>query len=215
MTPHISNLLSRIDIVTPKYKPLVFTAIGATTLAGLALRSPWEPIKIIGLTVLTGTAYGITNNMIACRDCIEYFTIGNFYDGRSLKNRPIQSLNPNLNAIFWGMIATWHVCLIAGIALSIIARVPLPGITLKITAKQIAPYLAMAATLALTIAHIVSRKAQKIMQDAPCLDYKDVPLDFQAGWKACKIRNLTGYDALALGSIVLSVGILAVRILKA
>ncbi|QZA58415.1 hypothetical protein [Candidatus Rhabdochlamydia porcellionis] len=215
MTPYISDILSKIDIVTPRYKPLVFRAVGATTLAGLALCSSWELIKITGLTVLTGTAYGIANDMIACRDCIEYFTVGNFYDGRSLKNRPIQSLNPNLNAIAWGTIATWYVCLIAGIALSIIARVPLPGITLKITAKQIAPYLAMAVALTLTTAHIESRKAQKIMQDAPYLKYRGVPLDFQAGWEACNVRNLTGYDALALNSIILSVGILAVRILKA
>ncbi len=211
---YISNILSSIDIVTPKYKPLVYTAIGVTALAGVALRSSWESIKIIGLTVLTGVAYGITNDMIACRDCIEYFSVGHFYDALSLANRPIQSLNPNLNAIVWGMIATWPVCLIAGIALSIIARVPLLGVRLKINAKQIAPYLAIAAALTLTIAHIGSRQAQKLMQEEPCTKYRDVPLNLQAGWEACNIRNLTGYKALAFGSMVLAIGILAVRILK-
>lgn len=105
MLSYISDILSSIDIVTPQYKSLVYTAIGVTTLSAVALRSSWESIKIIGLTVLTGTAYGIINDMIACRDCIEYFTVGHFYDGLSLTNRPIQSLNPNLNAIVWGMIA--------------------------------------------------------------------------------------------------------------
>lgn len=59
-----------------------------------------------------------------------------------------------------------------------------------------------------------SRQAQKVMQETPYVKYICVPLDLQAGWEACNIRNLTGYKALALGSMVLAVGILAVRILK-
>ncbi|PWU16173.1 MAG: hypothetical protein C5B45_01030 [Chlamydiae bacterium] len=214
MLSYISNILLSIDIVTPKYKPLVYTALGATTLATGAVFSSWESIKIIGLTILTGCAYGIANDMIACRDCIEYFTVGHFYDGLNLASRPVQSLNPSLNAIAWGMLATWPVCALAGVILSTIARAPLPGITLKIKAKQIAPYLAIAAVLTLTIAHIGSRQAQKIMQENPFAKYHDVPLDLQAGWEACNIRNLTGYKALALDSMVLAIGILAVRILK-
>lgn len=86
-----------------------------------AVFAPWEAVKIVGLTVLTGVSYGIANDMFACRDCIEYFTVGHRYDGKELRNRPLKTLNPNLNAIAWGMIATWHVCAIAGSVLALIS----------------------------------------------------------------------------------------------
>lgn len=214
MISFVQKIASRLNIVTPEYKPLVYTAIGATALATGAVNTSWESIRIIGLTVLTGAAYGIANDLIACRDCIEYFTVGHFYDGQSLKNRPIQSLNPNLNAVVWGMIATWHVCVIAGTFLSVIARLPLPGLRSKIQATQIAPYLIIGAIATIVLAHIDSRAMRKKMKDNPHEKYSDVPLHLQAGWEACNTRNSTGYDALVLGSIVLSVGILAIRIFK-
>jgi hypothetical protein len=94
--------------------PLVYTAATATGLAIGAVLAPWEAVRIIGLTVLTGVGYGIANDMVACRDCIEYFTVGHIYDGTAFRNRALKTLDPNLNAIAWGAIATWHVCAIGG-----------------------------------------------------------------------------------------------------
>ncbi len=200
-----------LPLINPRYEPLVYTAAAATGLAALSLLAPWECIRIIGTTVLAGVGYGITNDMIACHDCIEYFTVGHFYDGKSLEYRPLHTLNPILNAIAWGAIATWHVCAIAGVFFAFIARLYIPGLVLKITAIQLAPYLALGAGLVLLISHVNSRYAQKQMEDHPHEKYSGVPLDLQSGWEACNVRNLTGYASLGIGGIAFSVAMLAAR----
>jgi hypothetical protein len=199
-------------IINPEYKLIVKTAAIATGLAAGAVLAPWEAVRIIGLTVLTGVGYGIANDMVACRDCIEYFTIGHHYDGKELRNRPLKTLDPTLNALAWGAIATWHVCAIAGTFLAIIARAPVPGLIVKITAAQLAPYLAIGATVTLFTAHILSRSAQKEMAKHPYEKYAGVPLNLQAGWEACNIRNSAGYSALGSVGRVLAVAMIAARV---
>ncbi|MBX7067376.1 MAG: hypothetical protein K1X28_09105 [Parachlamydiales bacterium] len=200
-----------IPLINENYKPLVYTALTATGLATAALFAPLEAIRIVGMTVLTGIGYGITNDMIGCRDCIEYFTIGHFYDELSLENRPLNTLDPTLNAMAWGAIATWHVCAIAGAALALIARLPFFGLALKITAVQLAPYLLIGAAVTIIIAHGLSRWAQSKMAQEPYLKYEGVPLELQAGWEACNVRNSTGYAALGIGGTILAVAMIAAR----
>lgn len=207
------------NLVNPQYKNMVYLAAGVVVLSALALTVPVQAINIIGLMTLTGVGYGIANDMFACRDCIEYFTVGHFYDGRNLRNRPILTLNPNLNAVVWGTIATWWAAAAAGAVFAFLARVPFWGLPFKITAIQLAPWLVIGAALTILIAHSISRAAQKSMQEA--VDTKDnerqryqgVPEQLQAGWEACNARNSTGYEALAGLSVVLCVGEVAARIL--
>jgi hypothetical protein len=198
---------SYFDIINPQYKPLVFTAATATGLATSlaigAVLAPWEAVRIIGLTVLTGVGYGIANDMVACRDCIEYFTVGHRYDGTELRNRPLKTLNPTLNAIAWGAIA--------GAILALIARAPIPGLIVKITAAQLTPYLAISAAVTILVAHILSRSAQKEMVANPHHKYWGVPLNLQAGWEAYNTRNSAGC-AIGLGGLALSVAMVAARI---
>ncbi len=213
----MSNILgvgdSSLPVINQRYRPLVFTALTATSLAVVgAFFIPFEAIKIVSATVLTAAAYGIANDMIACRDCIEYFTVGHFYDRRELESRPLNTLNPNLNALAWGLIATWHVAYIAGVFLAVVARIPFPKLSNKISSAQLAPYLAISATITLIVSHVISRKAQKAMEENPYLKYSRVPIELQSGWEACNTRNLTGYLAIALGGIVLSVAIIAARV---
>ena len=206
------NGSSCFDIVNPQYKSVVYTAAAATSLAIAAVLTPWEFMRIIGLTVLTGAGYGIANDMIACSDCIEYFTIRHVYDEKELRYRPIKTLSPTLNAIVWGSIATWHVCAIAGAILASMARIPIPRLIVKITAAQLAPYFLGISALTLVVAHVLSRWAQKKMAKSPYEKYQNVPLDLQAGWEACNTRALTGYRAVALWTLALSVAIVVVRI---
>jgi hypothetical protein len=198
-------------LINPMYKPLVQASMIAAGCAIGSLLTPWEGIRIIGTTMLTGISYGIINDMIACRDCIEYFTVGHFFDGTRLANRPLLSLNPNLNALAWGTIATWHVCALAGTFFSLLARVPLPRIVTKISARKLFPYLSISAAASLIFSHIKSRLAQKAMQSHPYFKYA-VPLRLQAGWETCNIRNTAGYTMIVKGGLILSIGILAARI---
>ena len=211
MSSMVQNNSSYFTIVNPKYKLPVYTAAAATGLAIGAVLAPWESIRIIGLTILTGVSYKIANDMIAYRDCIEYFTVGHKYDGTELRKRPLKTLNPSLNAIAWG-IATWPAWGIAGSFWALISRMPFPGLSVKITTSQLTPYLLSGAAITVVAAHILSRSAQKKMAEKPQLKYPEVPLDFQARWEACNVRNLTGSNVIKIGGIALSVTILVARI---
>lgn len=146
--------------------------------------------------------------MFACRDCIEYFTVGHQYDGRKLGHRPLNTLDPTLNAIAWGSIATWHVCTLAGVLFAFLARVPFPGLTKTITTAKLAPVLAVGTLAILTIAHY---RARTCKLNTTGYQYRDVPDNLQAGWHACNTRNLTGYLSLVAGGALLSIGMIASR----
>ncbi len=92
------------SLINPKYAPTVYTALAGTAVGVGIMFSPLEEFKIIGLTICTGVIYGIFNDMIACRECIQYFTIGHIYrEGDDRDYRPLRTLNPTINALVWGM----------------------------------------------------------------------------------------------------------------
>ena len=207
----ISSVKSQYSLVNPRYKAAVQLGVGAAGAAITAIFAPSEAARIIGTTVLTGVSYGIASDLIACRDCIEYFTVGHFYDGKELRSRPINTLDPNLNAFVWGVIATWHVCTVAGAIFALLARAPFSGMAIKIVSAQLTPYLAISAVLTLFISHIGSRVAQRKMIANPYRKFNGVPLNLQSGWEACHVRNTMGYASIGVSSVILSVMIIAAR----
>ena len=71
-------------------------------------------LKIVLLTVATAIGYGIVNDQITVRVCLEYFTIG--------KPQVFETSSPTLLALGWGVIATWWVGLLLGIVIACFAR---------------------------------------------------------------------------------------------
>jgi len=202
------------NFVNPEYKLIVYTACVATALAGASLLAPWESARIVGATTLTGIFYATINDMFACRDCIEYFTIGHVWDGQKLDKRPIMTLNPNLNAIAWGMIASWHVSALAGVVFAALARLPLTAV--KLTTRQLAPYLAGGAVALCAIAHVAVRTLEpwfKRLEQEGRWDgvLEDVPRDYQAKFLMCDTRNSVGYFGLAILGTLLSVLMVTTR----
>jgi hypothetical protein len=73
-----------------------------------------EAIKIILLCVAAAIIYGVIHDQITARICVEYFTIG---------HPPVfNTTSPTLLGLGWGIIATWWVGLILGVALAFAAR---------------------------------------------------------------------------------------------
>lgn len=73
-----------------------------------------ESIKIILISVLAAIVYGIAHDQITARICIEYFTVA---------HPPIfATSSPTLVGLGWGIIATWWVGLILGIAAAVAAQ---------------------------------------------------------------------------------------------
>jgi len=87
-----------------------------------------ETVKIIALSLLAACTYGVVQDQVTVRVCIEYFTIG---------HPPVfatQSLT--LLALGWGIITTWWVGLPLGIALVCSARI---GHRAKLGARDLLP----------------------------------------------------------------------------
>lgn len=204
-------------IITPGYEPLTYFAGGAVTLATAGvIFGPFEAVRIVGTTVLTAAAYGIANDMIACRDCIEYFTVGHWFagiDGRDLDARPLQTLDPNINAVAWGVIATWHVATVAGIILATAAQLPLPFVATTISAGQLLPFLAIGSVATLALGQLASMGARRIEEREHNNPYHGVPEAFQSRWAACSSRNAVGYLCLSTLIPALVIGTIATRIL--
>lgn len=85
-----------------------------------------EGFKIVGGSILAAVLYGIAQDQVTARVCVEYFTIGhvNLFGTDS----------PTLLAFGWGIIATWWVGLLLGIPLAVCARV---GSRPKLTLRQL------------------------------------------------------------------------------
>lgn len=66
------------------------------------------------MTMLGFIAYGITQDQITARVSIEYFTIGHV--------RILDTENPTIIALLWGVLATWWFGLGAGILLAIVSN---------------------------------------------------------------------------------------------
>ena len=63
--------------------------------------------KTILLCLFGAVAFGIVHDLVTATSCIEYFTIGH--------PKVIESENPFILALVWGVLATWWVGLILGI----------------------------------------------------------------------------------------------------
>ena len=71
-------------------------------------------IAIVALAILTCVTYGVINDQITARICVEYFTIGH--------PRIVATEDPTIPGIVWGIIATWWVGLILGVPLATVAK---------------------------------------------------------------------------------------------
>lgn len=73
-----------------------------------------ESIKIVLLCIVSAVIYGILHDQVTARVCVEYFTIG---------HPPVFSTDsPTLLALGWGVIATWWVGLLLGVAVALASR---------------------------------------------------------------------------------------------
>jgi hypothetical protein len=73
-----------------------------------------QSLGIVLMCVVAAVCYGIIHDQVTARVCVEYFTVG---------HPPVFGTDdPTLLGIGWGLIATWWVGLLLGVALAIVAR---------------------------------------------------------------------------------------------
>lgn len=152
--------------------------------------------KIVLLSLAAAIAYGLVHDQITAHLCVEYFTIGH--------PKIIESEDPTMLALLWGVIATWWAGLIIGIPLALAARM---GSWPKLTAQQLVPsvltVLAVMALVAATWGAIMAGTANQMRYYFPALVDR-VPFDkhrlFMAVWAAHAASYTVGF----LGGLALS-----------
>ena len=98
-------------------------------------------LAIIGISILAAILYGIVHDQITARVCIEYFTVGHA--------KVIDSDDPTLIALNWGVRATWWAGLFLGLGLATAARLgSRPKREIKTLLKPIAGLLIVMALFA-------------------------------------------------------------------
>jgi hypothetical protein len=184
------------------------------------------PIQIVALGVLTAVVYGVVNDQIACRQCIEYFTVGH----TKFHKRLLETDNPTLNGVAWGIHATWNLGLIAGVAMAQAARATK---LVALSALSLTPVAVLVVISACICAHIRSKKSeaqwkkhenksdlesifnQTILPNPGfhLVDLKRIPIDKRAAYMGVGERNTVGYIVMPASGLIMVVGSIAVRVL--
>lgn len=153
-----------------------------------------ESLKIIGLSLLAGSVYGIIHDQVTARVCLEYFTV--FHPD------VFHTQSPTLLALSWGVLATWWVSLFLGILLAIAARTgSRPTVSAYELIPKLAKLLAVMAVCALT-AGIVGYFLQGFGMEYYATDIpKQIRHSFYADLWAHSMSYLSGF----IGGITLSI----------
>ncbi len=101
-----------------------------------------EFLKILLLCVLAAVAYGLLQDQVTARVCVEYFTVG---------HPPVfPTQDPTLLALGWGVLATWWVGVLLGLPLALVARLgPRPKLTARDLTRPLLTLLGVTAVVAL------------------------------------------------------------------
>jgi hypothetical protein len=87
-----------------------------------------EAIKIVAMCIIAGVLYGVVDDQVTARVCVEYFTV--------YHPDVFHTQSPTLLGLGWGVLATWWVSLLLGVLLAISARA---GSTPKAAVTDLAP----------------------------------------------------------------------------
>ena len=155
-------------------------------------------IRIVILCVVAAVGYGLVQDQVTARVCVEYFTIG---------HPPVFATeSPTLLALGWGVIATWWVGLLLGVPLSLAARVgKRPTRDARDLVKPVLVLLAVIASAALVagIVGYVLARTGAIFLLQPLAD--QVPADRHALFLADGAAHNVAYAAGFIGGIVLTI----------
>jgi hypothetical protein len=137
---------------------LVYTPLGMTALAAVAVFIPIPAIQLIALPIVFGSIYGIINNQFTIRECPEYYTIDHSYRGQALDMHAIKTNNHIIKPIITGCYATTLVTSIAGVVLSMVGVLPYATLTLPVSIAATA--IGAACLIGLVTGHIFANMAK-------------------------------------------------------
>lgn len=144
------------------YRDIVYSSIGATALAIAALFTSILPLQILALPIAMGSLYGTINNQFTVRNCPEYYTMGHYFDGKSLKGHAVKTNDHIIKPIITGCYATTPVTTIVGIVLALLGTLPYATATLPLLLAM--KMITVVLGAGLVAGHCISRSVQNTIE---------------------------------------------------
>jgi hypothetical protein len=151
-----------------------------------------QPLGIIGTCVLAAVGYGVIHDQITARVCVEYFTVGHA--------KIIDSEDPTLLGLVWGVVATWWAGLMLGVPLALAARAgSRPKRSLRSLIRPILFLLALMAGFALVSCIVGYMLASTGTVVLPEPLKEKLPSQKWAAFQACAFAHQMGYNVAFVG----------------
>lgn len=156
-------------------------------------------MKALGIVLLgvgAAVAYGMLHDLVTARVSVEYFTVGHA--------RIFETTDPTLLGLGWGIVATWWVGLLLGIALAFAARFGTrPKIAVRSLARSVGVVLSMMACASLVAGCVGGWLAHsgRVTLAGPLADA--IPPDRLARFIAARWATAASYLAGLFGGLVL------------
>lgn len=203
-------------------------AAGAFIAANIVTFPFAGPISLLALGILSAVSYGIINDQLACRQCIEYFTVGH----TAIHKRLLETDDPTINGIVWGIHATWVLGAVAGAAMAVAAIAT--GVVVSQIMPILVPVIAIGIGAACAYSHYKALQEEeywKLPENKEELDAQfdgmyippnegfhrvnldRIPHDKRAAYMGVGKRNEIGYNVMPMLGGALLIGEIALGIL--
>src|SRR5262245_51316307 len=117
---------------------------------------------ILAACVVGAVVFGVAHDLVTANVCVEYFTVGH--------PKLIESNDPASLALAWGVVGTWWVGLLLGIALAIAAsvgdrpRTPVRAVLRKVVALLV--IMGVASSIAGVVGWVLARNGVFVLVDS-------------------------------------------------
>jgi hypothetical protein len=149
-------------------------------------------LAIVALSVAAAVVYGVLHDQITARVCVEYFTVGHA--------RIVDSDDPTVLGLVWGVVATWWAGLLLGIPLAITARVgSRPKRAVKSLVRPVLGLLGLMGAFALAAGVVGFTLARSGNVMLPAELKEKLPPDRWPGFQACALAHQASYNVAFVG----------------
>lgn len=149
-------------------------------------------LAIVGLAVAAAVVYGVLHDQVTARVCVEYFTVAH--------PRIIDSDDPTLVGLVWGVVATWWAGLMLGVPLAMTARLgrrpKRSGRSLIRPVVLLLVAMAVFAVAAGVVGFTLARSGNVMLPDEL---KQQVPADKWPAMQACALAHNASYNVAFVG----------------
>ena len=149
-------------------------------------------LAIVALSVAAAVVYGVLHDQITARVCVEYFTVAHA--------RIVDSDDPTVLGLVWGVVATWWAGLMLGVPLALAARVgSRPKRSVKSLVRPILGLLGLMAAFAIAaglVGFTLGRSGNVMLPDQL---KEQIPAAKWPAFQACALAHQASYNVAFIG----------------